>query len=208
MIVKPFLQYLAEKFGTSDQPFRIYFAGGDYVYPRTTNAFAVSTARELGFEVVGEEYTDTSLRDYTPLIRRIESSNADLLIITNPGASGVTFMKQARLHGLTDKLVVSGFATFDQEAIEAMGDASEGVYCVNRYSNLLENAENSTFVDGFRSAYPDKTLFPGPTAAGGGYGALMVAAAAFEQAGSTEPEAFYQSMRSLEVDLPQGADQS
>ena len=204
MIVEPYLKYLAEKFGNPGQRFRIYYIGGDYVYPRTTNTYARTVAEELGYETVAEEYSDTATQDYTPVIRRIMSAKPDVLIVTNPGASGVTFMRQATQMGLDKKVIISGFATFDQEAIEAMGKASEGVYVVNRYSMNLDNPENKAFVKRFREMYPDNPLLPGPTAAAGAYGSLMVAASAFEKAGSTDASKFYEAMRGLELVLPQG----
>ncbi|MEM8550190.1 MAG: ABC transporter substrate-binding protein [Verrucomicrobiota bacterium] len=204
MIVEPFLKYLHEKFGTEGEPFRVYYVGGDYVYPRTTNAYAKEVAERLGFITVGEEYSDTSTQDYTPVIRRIREARPSLLIVTNPGGSGVTFMRQAIQLGLDKEVVISGFATFDQEAIDAMGDASEGVYAINRYSMRLDNEENKRFIEVFREMFPNKPLLPGPTAAAGSYGSLMLAASGFENAQSTEPDAFFEAMQGLEMELPQG----
>jgi len=139
MVVKPLLEALGRRLAPTGHALKIYFIGGDYVYPRTTNRYAREVARSLGYEVVGDEYSDTSTQDYAPVIRRIEAAKPDLLIVTNPGASGVTFMRQAREMGLGKEMAISGFATFDQEALDAMGNASEGVYCINRYSRGLQN---------------------------------------------------------------------
>jgi urea transport system substrate-binding protein len=205
MIVEPFLKYLAEKFSKPKSIFRIYLIGGDYVYPRSTNTYVKTVAEKLGYEVLAEEYSDTATQNYTPVIRRILKAKPDLLIVTNPGASGVTFMRQAAQFGLLKTIHVSGFATFDQEAIDAMGTASEGVYAVNRYSNQLESKENKSFIESFRQMYPNKPLLPGPTAAAGAYGSIMVAAKAFNIAQSTAPAKFNEKMRGLQLDLPQGS---
>src|ERR1043165_1619584 len=175
MAVPPMLNYLAGRFRKPGQPFRLYFIGGDYVYPRTTNAYARSVASSLGF-----------------------------MIVTNPGASGVAFMRQAQQLGLSQKLPISGFATFDQEAVDAMGSASEGVFCVNRYSNELPSAVNRYLVAAFGHRFPDKPLLPGPTAAAGAYGSILVAAKAMTKAGGTDPEKFYAAMQGLSMELPQG----
>lgn len=204
MVVEPFLRYLAEQYAPKNEPFRLYLIGGDYVYPRTTNTYARLVAERLGYEIVGEEYSDTNTRDYTPVIRRILQSKPTLLIVTNPGASGVTFMRQAQQLGLHKEVVISGFATFDQEAIDAMGNASEGVLAVNRYSMELKNPENGAFIKEFRRLYANERLLPGPTAAAGAYGSIMVAAKAFEKAHSIASDQFYLAMKGLEIDLPQG----
>ncbi len=204
MIVEPFLKHLATRFSKPGQAFKIYLIGGDYVYPRSTNGYVRTVAERLGFQVLAEEYSDTATQDYSPLIRRIMAAKPDLLIVTNPGASGVAFMRQAVQIGLHKDVNISGFATFDQEAIDAMGTASEGVFCVNRYSNQLTNSENQAFVQAFRKMFANQPLLPGPTAAAGAYGSLLVAAKAFTLAGTNDPEKFYDAMGNLELDLPQG----
>lgn len=205
MIVKPYLEYLASKFQKANSQFKVFFIGGDYVYPRTTNEYAITIAKELGFQILGEEYSDMETSDYTPLIRSIMKAKPDLLIVTNPGSAGVTFMRQALQLELDKQMIIGGFATFDQEAIDAMGTASEGVYVINRYSMNLENNENTEFLKVFKSLYPDEKLLPGPTAAAGAYGSLMIAAKAFNAAGNDDPESFYQQMKGLEMKLPQGS---
>ncbi len=204
MVVKPLLETLAHHFVKNRRAIKIYFIGGDYVYPRTTNAYAKDVATSLGYSVVGDEYSDTSTQDYAPVIRRIETAKPDILIVTNPGESGVAFMRQARQMGLHKKLLISGFATFDQEALDAMGDASEGVYCVNRYSRRIQSPANAEFLSLFRTKYPTASTLPGPTAAAGAYGAILVAKAAFDKAGTLDRDAFARAMDNLEVVLPQG----
>lgn len=204
MIVKPYLSYLASKFKKPNSPFKIYLIGGDYVYPRTTNAYAGQVAQQMGFEIVGEEYSDMATKDYTQVIRRIIRANPDLLIVTNPGAAGVNFMRQAIPLGLNKLVTIGGFATFDQEAVEAMGKASEGVFVINRYSKFLDNAENKIFLAAYRKLYPYDHLLPGPTSAAGAYGSILVAAKAFNSAGNLSKAGFTAAMKKLEINLPQG----
>jgi urea transport system substrate-binding protein len=203
MIVPPFFERLAASV-IKARPVKVYFLGGDYVYPRATNAFARSVAEEMKFEVVGDEYTDVSTADYTPVIRRIARSGANLLIVTNPGSAAATFMRQARQFGLGRSMVITGFATFAQETVGEMGGAAEGAIYANRYSDLLETPVNAAFVAAFRKRYPDRPLLPGPTAAAGAYGAMVVAAQAYAKAESIDPDAFAEAMKGLRVNLPQG----
>jgi urea transport system substrate-binding protein len=203
MVVKPFLEHLAQTL-PGKQHSRLYFLGGDYVYPRATNQFARQTAEEMGFQVVGDEYVDVATTNYSQIIRRIMNSKADLLLVTNPGSAAATFMRQAQQLGLDRQLTISGFATFAQEAVGEMGTASEGVVYANRYTDLLRGPINTEFVAAFRALYPNQPLLPGPTVAAGGYGVLMVAAHAFQAAGSTDPAAFAHAMSGLSLELPQG----
>src|SRR5581483_4025272 len=110
MIVGPFLQYLGAHVLRNGLHSSIYFLGGDYVYPRVTNQFARATAEKMGFSTAGEEYVDIGTADYSPVIRRIMRSKADLLLVTNPGSAAATFMRQAKQLGLDRSLAISGFA--------------------------------------------------------------------------------------------------
>jgi urea transport system substrate-binding protein len=204
MIVKPFLDYLVKSVLPKGRKSKVYLLGGDYVYPRATNEFARKTAQDMGLTIAGDEYTDVSTSDYTPVIRRIMDSDADLLLVTNPGSAAATFMRQAKQLGLDKHMVVSGFATFAQEAVGEMGNSSEGVVYANRYTDLLPGGANADFLAVYRAMYPNQPLLPGPTVAAGGYGALIVAAAAYQKAGSTDPDAFYKAMSGLKLNLPQG----
>ena len=204
MAVEPLLSHLHKSTVKSASEFSVYFLGGDYVYPRTTNGYARKVAESLGFQVAGEEYASTSTDDYSTSIRKIMAAKPDLLMVTNPGESGVRFMKQCRTFNVQSNVMISGFATFDQEMIKQMGQASEGVYCINRYSKRLDNADNKQFLKAWETAYPDLPLLPGPTAAAGTYGALVVAARAFERGGAADLNSFREGMRGLVVNLPQG----
>ena len=198
------LKYLKDEMFADIETPSVYFVGGDYVYPRSTNAYAKTVAEGLGFEVIGDEYSPTSTSDYSPVIRRILEAEPDLLIVTNPGDSGVTFMKQATQFKVMERMKVSGFATFDQEMVEAMGPVSEGVYCINRYSRLLDNDENRKFLARYRKMYPNDKYLPGPTCAGGGYGSFMVLAEALRSADPNDIETFRKALESVEINLPQG----
>jgi urea transport system substrate-binding protein len=204
MAVRPFLQYLVDRVPAKKGTLSVYFLGGDYVYPRATNTYARQVAESLGLTVVGDEYVDLSTRDYSPVIRRIAGSGADLLLVTHPGDAAVAFMRQAKQFELDKRMAISGFATFAQEAISSMGDAAEGVYYTNRYSDTLDTQENRAFLDAFRAMYPGQPSLPGPSVAAGGYGPMMVAAAAYQKAQSLDVAAFGQAMSGLEVNLPQG----
>lgn len=204
MIVPPFMQHLVDSVLPKKNRSSVYLLGGDYVYPRVTNEYARQVAESLGLRIAGNEFVDVQTRDYSAVIRRIQQANPDVLLITHPGDAAVAFMRQAQQFELTKRMVITGFATFAQEAIMSMGNAAEGVFYANRYSNSLAAPANQAFVQRFRELYPNRPLLPGPSAAAGGYGPLMVAAAAFKKAGSFDSEAFRRAMEGLEIDLPQG----
>ena len=50
----------------------------------------------------GTEFTPWAVTEFTPVIRRIQDSGAQVLVFALPGADGITFIKQAEDFGLLD----------------------------------------------------------------------------------------------------------
>jgi urea transport system substrate-binding protein len=199
MLLTKFLPSMMEKFGK-----KVYFVGSDYVFPHFMNDIAEEIVKENGGEVVGSEYAPSDTTDYSAVINRIKKESPDVLFLTLPGTAGVTFVKQARQFGIFDEMVVTGSATFDAEAYSAIGPISQGVYVVNRYSELLDNPQNKKFVEAYKEKYnPDTPV--GPTASSGTYGVMLAIKAAVEQAGSTDADQVVQALEGLKLELPQGS---
>ena len=199
MLLGSFLPEMMNEFGKE-----VYFVGSDYVFPRSLNAVATKIVEDNGGTVLGDSYLPTDTTDYSPEIRKILDAEPDMLFLTLPGSAGITFVKQARQFGVFDEMTVTGSATFDTEAYSAIGKLSEGVYVVNRYSELLDNQKNQAFVEAYRAAYPDFDAPIGPTASSGTYGVVYALKAAIEKAGSTEGDQVAKALEGLELDLPQG----
>ncbi|AJY75616.1 substrate-binding protein [Paenibacillus beijingensis] len=198
MLLDKFLPEMMNKFGK-----KVFFVGADYVFPHFMNDIAEKIVIEKGGEVVGSDYAPTDTTDYSPIINRIKKAEPDILFLTLPGTTGVTFVKQARQFGIFEKMAVTGSATFDTESYSAIGKISEGVYVVNRYSGLLENEANTNFIKAFKDKFNPK--YPiGPTASSGTYGAVMALKAAVEKAGKTDADAVVAALEGLKLNLPQG----
>jgi ABC-type branched-subunit amino acid transport system substrate-binding protein len=198
MLLEKFLPEMMNKFGK-----KVFFVGADYVFPHFMNDIAEKIVKDGGGEVVGSEYAPTDTTDYSTIINRVKKADPDILFLTLPGTTGVTFVKQARQFGIFEKMAVTGSATFDTEAYSAIGTISEGVYVVNRYSGLLENEENKKFVEAYKAKYNPKSPI-GPTASSGTYGVIMAIKAAVEKAGSTEADKVVAALEGLKLKLPQG----
>jgi urea transport system substrate-binding protein len=198
MLLEKFLPAMMDKFGKN-----VYFVGSDYVFPHFMNDIAEGIVKEKGGKVVGSEYAPSETTDYSQIINRIKDADPDVLFLTLPGTAGVTFVKQARQFGIFEKMAVTGSATFDTEAYSAIGQISEGVYVVNRYTDLIDNEENKQFVAAYKEKYDPK--YPiGPTAASGTYGSILALKSAVEKAGSTDADKVVAALEGLTLNLPQG----
>ncbi len=107
--------YLARTKGTS-----LYFFGADYVWPQKMFQHAEKLVAGLGGSVVGRELTPFGVKEFAPVIRRIEASGAKVLLFALPGADGITFIRQAEDLGLLRRLTV-GFLGFSEAYLGAFG---------------------------------------------------------------------------------------
>ncbi len=107
---------LMERFGK-----RFYMFGADYVWPQKMFEKARQFVEQGGGTVAGVEFTPWGVKEFTPVIRRIEASKAQVLLFALPGADGITFIKQAEDFGLLRKLTV-GFLGFAETYLGAFGE--------------------------------------------------------------------------------------
>ncbi|MCB0322825.1 MAG: ABC transporter substrate-binding protein [Bdellovibrionales bacterium] len=204
MVTEPFLIYLADRLRRPETKFRIYYFGTDDAESRAESSFTIRTAESLGFETVAEEYVDIRIRDYFQRIRQIFNLAPDLLYVTTSRVGSPAFMEQAAKLGVKAEMVVAGSRPFEQEMVQPLGKALDGVYTVARYSTEIDSEENRAFLAEWRKYYPAPEEVPTGIAVGGAYTALRLAEAAFNRAGSLDPAAFREAMKELEISVPQG----
>lgn len=100
----------------------------------------------------GEVYTQLGATDYAAEIAQIRASGADSVFFFLPGGMGIAFVKQYAQSGVTIPLMGPAFS-FDQNIIQAMGDAALGVRNTSHWSKDLDNAANKAFVESYAAEY-------------------------------------------------------
>lgn len=110
------LPHLLETAGRS-----VYMFGADYVWPQKMFETATGLVEAGGGSVAGTEFTPWGVKEFTPVIRRIDDSGADLLLFALPGGDGITFIKQAEDFGLFDDMTVA-FLGFAETYLGAFGE--------------------------------------------------------------------------------------
>ncbi len=103
-------------------------------------------------EVVSEVYTQLGATDYASEIAQIRASGADGVFFFLPGGMGISFVKQYAGAGVDIPLVGPAFS-FDQNIIQAMGDAALGVKNTSTWSKDLDNEANKAFVTAYQAEY-------------------------------------------------------
>ncbi|MEX0969482.1 MAG: ABC transporter substrate-binding protein [Paracoccaceae bacterium] len=120
-------------------------------YPAGTDAL---TGYKRFYEgaVAAEVYTQLGQTDYAAEIAQIRASGADSVFFFLPGGMGIAFMKQYAQSGVEIPLVGPAFS-FDQNILQAVGDAALGVRNTAQWSPDLENDANAAFVAAYIEAY-------------------------------------------------------
>lgn len=150
--VEPLIPYLVEKRSAK----RVYLFGADYTWPQKMNAAIREKIEAMGGEVAGEEYTPFGTKDFAPTLRKIEESGADFIILTLPGADGVTFVKQMASSGLKSK-VGTAFLGFNENYLPGFsGTEAEGVVAPLPFMQTLDRPEAVEFVAKQRAKYGDQ----------------------------------------------------
>ena len=103
-------------------------------------------------ELAGELYTQLGQTDYAAEIAQIRASGADSVFLFLPGGMGISFIKQYADSGVELPLVGPGFS-FDQDILQAVGEAALGVRNTSQWSKDLDNEANRAFVESFEAEY-------------------------------------------------------
>ncbi|MCX7561448.1 ABC transporter substrate-binding protein [Sulfitobacter sp. F26204] len=103
-------------------------------------------------EVAGEIYTKLGQTDYAAEIAQIRASGADSVFFFLPGGMGISFLKQYAGSGVDLPLVGPAFS-FDQNILQAVGDAALGVKNTSQWNKDLDNDANKAFVESYQGKY-------------------------------------------------------
>ncbi|MCX5907322.1 MAG: ABC transporter substrate-binding protein [Deltaproteobacteria bacterium] len=143
---------------------------------------------KTGGKVLFVEYASAAETNFTPMLTRIKSSEADTLFITTSIQSVAMILKQLRELGIKMNVFVTSASPAEKVIDIAGKEASEGVYFFNRYVAYAppkgKEEENKRLVGAYQKIYPGKA--PDMYVAFG-YDALYIMADAIKRAG--EPNA-------------------
>ncbi|MCA0846641.1 ABC transporter substrate-binding protein [Salipiger thiooxidans] len=155
--------------------------------------------RFYGGELAGEVYTKLGQTDYASEIAQIRASGADSIFFFLPGGMGISFLKQFADSGV-DLPVMGPAFSFDQNILQAVGDAALGVKNGSNWSKDLDNAANAAFVSGFEEAYG---RLPSLYAAYG-YDTANLLLSALDKAQPSDAEAFRAALKEAAFDSVRG----
>lgn len=145
----PALEYLKEQGVKS-----LYLVGSDYVYPRTSNAIVKAFAAENGIEILGEDYVPLGGTDFSTIVNKMRSANADAVFNIVVGDSLVPFFREYRNSGLTPESMPVISMTVGEEEVGSIGvDNVAGQLSTWNYLETLDTPANKEFVANFKNRY-------------------------------------------------------
>lgn len=185
--VDPLVPYVAENYGK-----RFYLVGSDYIWPQKMNEAVRRAAEAAGAEVVGEEYVPFGVKDFTSTLRKIESSGADVVVISVVGADAITLVKQMTAAGLKEK-VRPVFLGFSENYLAGLtNDESNGIVTISNFTASLDKPEAKAFVRKVRERYGPDTIVSNTTDAH--YNLMRLYFGGVKRAGTTDPKKVLEAM--------------
>jgi branched-chain amino acid transport system substrate-binding protein len=104
--------------------------------------------------IPAEIYIKINQLDFSAEIAQLRAASPDAVFIFLPGAMGVNFVKQFQQSGMLGKVPLVGFGfNFEDDIVNATGDATVGAYNALQWSRDLDNPANKAFVEAFEKEY-------------------------------------------------------
>lgn len=189
--------FLADAVGRS-----FYMFGADYVWPQKMFETAERLISAAGGQSVGKEFTPWGVKEFAPVIRRIQESGAKVLLFALPGADGITFIRQAEDFGLLKQLKV-GFLGFTEAYLGAFGPGkAEDLWVAVPFVSSSSDPDVIEFVDKVRTITTPDTPISHYVLTH--YNALVAAAAALQNAPEVSRDALVRGLEGLTIDSPTG----
>ncbi|MCX0271935.1 urea ABC transporter substrate-binding protein [Nocardia zapadnayensis] len=132
----------------------LYLVGSDYVFPQTANRIIKAYAEANGIEIKGEDYTPLGSTDFSTIVNKVRSADADAVFNTLNGDSNVAFFREYKNVGLTaqDMPVVS--VSIAEEEVGGIGvQHIAGQLTAWNYYQTVDNPQNTAFVKAYKAKY-------------------------------------------------------
>ena len=136
------IPYMVKKFG-----YKIFFAGSNYEWPRGSIDAGKKILHEIGGEVVGEEYLPIGSKNINHLLKKVESSGADIFVPYFAGSDQIYLLTRFTEMGLKNKMVVVTGHLDEVMASQMEPFVREGLYSGNTYFMGMDTKENRRYLD-------------------------------------------------------------
>ncbi|AVM00739.1 urea ABC transporter substrate-binding protein [Gordonia iterans] len=196
--IVPALDYLKEKGVKS-----LYLVGSDYVFPQTANRVIKAYAAANGMEIKGEDYTPLGSTDFSTIVNKVRSADADAVFNTLNGDSNVAFFREYKNVGLTaqDMPVIS--VSIAEEEVGGIGVQNiEGQLTAWNYYQTIDTPVNKKFVAAYKAKFGQDKVTSDPMEAA--YTSVYLWKNTVEKANSFAVPDIQQAAGGVSYEAPEG----
>ena len=177
--------------------------GSDYVFPQTANKIIKAYAAANGMEIKGEEYAPLGYTDFSTIVSKVRTADADAVFNTLNGDSNVAFFKEYRNVGLTAEAMPVVSVSIAEEEVGGVGvDNLAGQLTAWNYYQTIESPANKAFVAAFKAEYGQDRVTSDPMEAA--YTSLYLWKAMVEKAKSFATNDVTKAAGGVSFDAPEG----
>lgn len=151
---KELIPWLVKHYGK-----RFYLVGSNYVYPKVENNACKVILKELGGDVLGEEYFPLGHSEFSSVIQHFRETKPDVIFSTVDGDSVVALMRQYKTAGFDPfKVPMVSLTTSEEEVAGAGGEFAAGNITSAPYFMSVDTPENHHFVEAYQKRFGAKAL--------------------------------------------------
>jgi branched-chain amino acid transport system substrate-binding protein len=184
----------------SPRPRTIAFISADDGFSKTAVQGGIEKAKELGFEVVAEEYVPDKTTDVSAALTKIKPKNPDVIIGSVHLSEGIAIIKQAQELGVTPQGFAETVAPPVPDFATTLAGSAEGVIGSTQWTPKSVGSEKyfgtaADYAQTFAEQYGRAPTYHNAEATA----ACLALVMAVEDAGTTEPDAVRDSLAGLDT---------
>jgi len=183
------------------RPKTVAFISADDGFSRTATQGGIAKARELGFEVVAEEYVPNQTTDVSAALTKIKPRRPDVVVGSVHLSEGIALVKQAKELGVAP---AGGFAETVAppipDFVKTLGPTAEGVLGSTQWTVRTTGSEAyfgtaADYAATFQAQYGRAPVYHNAEATA----ACLAVVLAVEKVGSTEPDKVRAALAALDT---------
>lgn len=130
--------------------------GNDYVWPRASNNYAKTKLRELGANLVYEQYLPFGGGGLSQEIETIANSGADAVLMSLVGQDAVSFNRLFGAYGLDQKMIRLSCALEENALLASGAENVKRLYASASYFAVINTPENAVFRESYHGFHGDQ----------------------------------------------------
>ncbi|MDX2302696.1 MAG: urea ABC transporter substrate-binding protein [Microscillaceae bacterium] len=146
---------------------KFFIVGSDYVFPRVASAIMSDLIKQLGGEVVGDEYVLLGAKEVKHIIDKIKIAKPDVILNNINGDTNIEFFRQLRLSGISHQQIPTiSFSIAEDELRSLEVSQMVGDYTAWNYFQSIDSENNRAFVANYKRKYGTQSVTDDPIEAG------------------------------------------